>query len=271
MWKPFGIFWIFFVLVSGTPVAGQVEEKGRYRLGLYLEKKDGDRDGDVLNAATDAFITANRFILVARNQLEAVFTEKDLQEFLGGQANHKLADALGLDLLGVIGYTTEGPSHFPGKGTTNWTIDVRLVDVRTAVFQATVTSHRTNRVAATPREAGKFLYQSIREAFPPLGYVVKVNGKDVIIDLGSEAGLQKGDILEVVQTGPPIRHPIKNSPVTAPMEVIGELKVVATSAQSAACKVRSAARDIRGTHLVRLKSERPRVLRWVFVLQNVKK
>ncbi len=267
-WKACTIFSVLLLTVHVRPVVAQAE-KGRYKLGLVLEKKGNSQEGDVLNAATDALVATHCFSIVARSQLEAVFTEKDLQRFLDGQANDNLADSLGLDLLGVVGYTVESSERPQKKYAPTWIIDVRLIAVKTALLLGTVTSNRPGLSSApTPREAGQRLYQSIREAFPPTGYIVGVTGKEVIIDLGSEAGLKDGDILEVGERTQYI-HPVTGERLLGPMSVIGELKVLATSSQTSACKIRSARGAVRTTNLVRLKRQRSLIVKWLSVFHRL--
>ncbi|HWM92184.1 MAG TPA: CsgG/HfaB family protein [Thermoanaerobaculia bacterium] len=255
-------------------------EKSVYKLGLISGEKDNRRESekerrfreDVLNAATDAFVAARRFTMVERKQLDAIFTEKSLQEFIGGQVNNKLTDVLGLDLVGIIGYTVSTSKSPQGEPVTKCIIDVRLVDVKSASILATITSDRASLIlpSSTPREAGKLLYKSIRDAFPPLGYVVSIKGKEVIVDLGTEVGLKDGDTLEIVQEGEQIIHPVTGQVLSAPMKVIGELKVVTASAQISTCKLKSKEEPPLAS-LVRLKGSTSRILEWATRLPGLKK
>jgi Curli production assembly/transport component CsgG len=243
--SPLFVLLLFFA--AALPAAAQVE-KGLYKLGLVSGVKDKRYESEqerryreeVLNAATDAFVAARRFKMVERNQLDAIFTEKSLQEFIGGQVNNKLSDVLGLDLVGVVGYTVETSKSPQGEPTTKCIIDVRLVDVKTAALLTTVSSDRpTLMPPTTPREAGDLLYKNLREAFPPLGYVVSVSGKEVVVDLGTEAGLKDGDTLEIVTEGEQIIHPVTGKVLASPLKVVGELRVVTASPQISTCKLRS--------------------------------
>lgn len=260
---------IMLLLASALPSMAQVE-KAVYKLGLISggkDKHESDKERryreDVLNAATDAFVAARRFSMVERNQLDAIFTEKSLQEFIGGQVNNKLSDVLGLDLIGVVGYTVDTSKSPKGEPLTKCIIDVRLVDVKTASLLATVSSDRPSLLPPlTPREAGELLYKNLREAFPPLGYIVSVSGKEIVIDLGTEAGLKDGDTLEIVQEGEQIIHPVSGKVMSAPMKVVGELKVVTASPQISTCKLKSKGEPAIAS-LVRLKGSDTRALNWM--------
>jgi tetratricopeptide (TPR) repeat protein len=222
-----------------APAAAQ-GEKSLYKLGLMLARERNSRlDGDVLNAATEAFVSARRFAITDRKRLDAVLIEKDLQE-VTGQRNQALSDVLGLDLLGLVEYTV-GTERMNESILTTFTIEVRLVDVKTGRILGIVTSERPDLIPppSTLREASRHLLQSVREAFPPYGYVVKVADKDVIVDLGSEVGLQKGDVLEILREQEQITPPVTGEGLSAEMVVVGELEVVFTSPRLSTCRLKS--------------------------------
>ncbi len=267
-------------LLANTPPSGAQVEKSVYKLGListgekekrYESETERRFREEALNAATDAFVAARRFSMVERNQLDAIFTEKSLQEFIGGQVNNKLTDVLGLDLVGVVSYTVSTARSPQGGPVAKCIIDVRLVDVKTASILATLTSDRPALLlpSSTPREAGKLLYLNIRDAFPPLGYVVSVNGKEVVVDLGTEAGLKDGDVLEIVQEGEKIIHPVTGQVLSAPMKVVGELKVVAAAPQISTCKVKSKGAPSVAS-MVRLKESDTRIQKWIQMVPGIK-
>jgi hypothetical protein len=258
------------LLAAAFPAAAQIE-KPLYKLGLLLADDNKRNGGEVLNAATDAFVAAHRFTMVERKKLDAVFTEKDLQEFIGGKVNNKLSDVLGLDLVGIVDFTVD-TKHKPGEEPeTTWIIDVRMVDVKTSAIAATITSERASLLpAATTRDAGKLLFEGIREAFPPVGYVVQINGKEAIVDLGSEAGLKKGDALEIVQEGEAIIHPVTGQVLASPMKVIGELKVSSASPQLSTCKIKKVQGELRLGSLVRLQATSSVILEWLQKIPLIK-
>ncbi len=249
---------VLLIALPTSPAHGQVE-KTLFKMGLVLNgAKDRHFDGDVLNAATAAFVESKRFTMVERSQLNAVLTEKDFQEFIGGQVKQKLTTVLGLDYLGVVDYTSDKVTGLDNVKRPRLIINVKVIDVGTAAIFATLESARPDllSVPENPRDAGLALFKSVREAFPPLGYVVQVEGKKVMVDLGSEAGVKDGDVLEVVREGKQIVHPVSGKLLPAAMEVIGELKVISSSPAMSSCKVKSSkGGEIAVVNLVRLKKE----------------
>lgn len=270
-------FWLLPLLLflSATSAGWAQVEKKEFKLGLMLGEKNYNtqHDSDVLNAATDAFVAAKRFIMVERKELNQIFTEKDLQEFIGGQANNKLSDVLGLDLLGVVSYTVEAAQDSKGKPVKSWIIDVRLLDVKTTQIVTTITSNRPNVLTPlTPREAGERLFKSIREAFPPLGYIIDIRDKKIFVNLGSDAGLKKGDSLEIVAQGEQIIDEITGQIYAPPLEVVGKLSVVETSPQISICKLKSAKEKERValSTLVRLQATDSRITKWLLMVPRIK-
>ena len=274
------LFLLLLPLAAPAPAVAQ-GEKTIYKLGLILNedkvrKSEQEKkiDAEVINVATGAFLAARRFKLIERNQLASVFTEKSLQDFIGGQVNNKLTDVLDLDLLGVVSHTEETTKSAEGKPKTKWIVEVRLLDVKTAALVVTLTSDRASLLSMlppeTPRETGPLLIQSIRDAFPPLGYVVQMNGKDIMIDLGSEAGLKKGDTLEVVQEGEQIIHPVTGQVLASPLKVISELKVVEASPQVSICK-KAGKGEIQLANFVRLKGTESAIVKVLTLIPRIKK
>lgn len=265
---------LLFLLPLAVPSPATAEgEKPIFKMGLILQdekskksSKEKQIDAQVLNAATDAFLAAKRFKMVERNQLAAVFTEKSLQDFIGGKVNNKLTDVLALDLIGLVAYRVETKRLESGKLSTKWILEVRVIDVKTAAIIVTLTSDRASLMGmlppATPDEATPLLTQSVRDAFPPMGYIVQINDKEVIVDLGSEEGLKKGDQLEVIQEGEQIIHPVTGQIMDAPLKVIAKLKVKSTSPQLSICS-RPKKRDLKLADLVRLKGSESVIVKWL--------
>lgn len=257
---------LLLLIAVAAPVAAQ-GDKARYKLGLVMNgEKNRQFDGDVFNVVTQSFFESKRFVMVERKQLDAVFTEKDLQSFLG-KGSDTLSDVLGLDFLGLVSYTVED-ARSGGINRRVVTLEVRLVDVKTGQILGTITSERPDFVVppATVRDAGRSLFQSVREAFPPLGYVIKIDGKDVVTDLGADAGVQKGDELEVVQEGEQIIHPVTGEPLPAEMIVVGVLKVVSTSSHLSNCKTKTEGLAIGS--IVRLKEKNSMVKKGLRVMRG---
>lgn len=252
------------MLLLPAPGVWAQDGKSDYKLGLIVGNEERSRlDGDILTVSTDAFVRSRRFSVIERSQLDAVFTETDLQSFLGrGQAD--LSEILGLDLLGLVEYTTERSTGPAAGGGEAIFIKVRLVDVVTGEVLVTVSSERSAVMAATsPRVAGERLYESIRAAFPPMGYIIKAAGDErFVVDLGTELGVADGDVLEVVREGDQLIHPVTGKPMPAEQITIGTLKVTEARNSMAHCKLKGADGDIQVGDRVRFSPKSTLGLRW---------
>lgn len=246
---------IVLLLLPAVQAAAQ-SDRAQYKIGLVIGNEERSRlDGDILTLSTEAFVLSRRFSVIERSQLDAVFTEKDLQGFLGS-GNNDLSTVLGLDLLGIVEYTTEMAPSAQGGQHQVFYITVRLVNVTTGEILTTISTKREGAAApATPREAGDLLFANIRAAFPPMGYVVKIDGDKLTVDLGESLGLRKGDFLEVVREGEQIIHPVTGLPLPAEQVVIATLRVVATSQQLSTCKLKSGDKGVDLGDRVRFKDE----------------
>lgn len=229
------------LLLLPRPAAAIQGDTAQYKLGLIIGNEKSSRlDGDILTVTTDAFVASRRFVMAERTQLDAVFSELDLQSFLE-QGSADLSRILGLDMLGIVEYTIEKSRNPQGGRFDAFYIQVRLIDVETGSILTVLTSDRDDILLApsTPRKAAELLFHNIRAAYPPVGYVIKIEAGELVVDLGSEVGVQEGDLLEVVREGEQIIHPVTGKPMPAEQIPIGELKVTATTAQMSTCKLKS--------------------------------
>lgn len=248
--------WLLLWLSPTVPLPAQ-EGSAQLKLGLVLSSEERSRlRDDALTIVTEAFVASRRFVLVERSQLDAVFTEKDLQGFLG-KGDSDLSDVLGLDLLGIVDVTSEDRHDSETGRYTAYYLKVRLVDVTNGQILTTIDSERSD-ILLPPKSlriAGDNLFENVRAAFPPMGFIVKIDDGHLIVDLGEELGVQKGDVLEVVREGEQIIHPVTGVPLPAELTVIGTLKVVATSSYLSTCKLKSGEGEVNLGDQVRFKDK----------------
>ena len=225
--------------VMGAPKAAQ-------SLGLVLSQEAAPYNEhqqklsrEVLVAATAAFTRARRFQMAERAKLDKVFSEKSLQEFLDkGPAS--FSDIVGVDLLGVVDYTVEEKTTSEGRYTVYF-IEVRLIDTRTGAIMVSLDSEKSgfgSGGARTIRAAGEALSENVRQAFPPIGYVVQLDEEEVVVDLGTAEGVKKGDILQVVREGEQLIHPVTGAPLPRVQEVIATLKVRDVTPALSRCRLK---------------------------------
>jgi len=85
-------------------------------------------------------------------------------------------------------------------------------------------------IALTPAHAATGLDRLVRQVeglFPPLqGYVLKVKGSQVLIDLKQGQPVKPGDVLKLVRLGEEIIHPVTNKVIGREETDLGQVKIV---------------------------------------------
>ncbi len=225
-----------------------------FRVGLIMaETYRNQVEDQVLNHTIEAFLKSRRFSMVERDQLDAVIKEKGLQEFIGaltsGDASSGLEKLNGIDMIGLVNYSIE---QDPETRVRTYWINVRLVNVETGNIAATVDSRRHGLdEPTTPYIASGYLFENLRQQFPPEGNIVKVKGSEVIVDLGTDVGIQKGDVLEIIEQGETL-FGIDGRPLVGEETVLGQLKVLRVAVDVSTCKTKGHAEAAYGA-IVRLK------------------
>ena len=219
-------------LIAAAPVAAKV-----YQIGLIMAERNSPEGDDILNAATSAFFESRRFDVIERARLDKIFEERDLSDFINGNPGD-LSTLEDVDVLGLITCSKE-----QGKEEDDYKpiyfIDIRLTNVKSGRIVGTVSSRRATFFnPKTPYEASRLLLESIRDKFPPEGYVVDVSGTQVRVDLGAESGIQEGDVLEIIRNDDVIFHPVTGKPLPQAEIVVGRLKVVDAMDELSTCKVK---------------------------------
>lgn len=236
---------------------------GVYTLGLvsssfkdrpyHHEKELEDR---MVSTASRAFLSSRRFKLIEREKLVAVFNEKDLANILDG-GDSDLSKIKGVDYIGVIDFGSERQRSPGGGSQTTYWIDVRLIEVRTAAVLTTLSSRRD--LALSPATdvdiVGDRLLINIREQFPPQGHIVDISPERVLVNIGKNMGLEKGDRLEVVREGERFIDPVEHTLIEAEEIVIGVLKVTTVGMSTATCAIKDAESDFAVADRIRLKAK----------------
>lgn len=224
-----------------TPSASAAERK----VGVVLESEIHDRhDPQVIHMATQAFVESRSFEVVERAQLEKVIEEQNLQSFTGENIQ-VLGDIAGIDYLALVSYTVEGESTSTGTHY-DYAVSCRLVDARSGKVTTSLHSEdpgwkkilrnpfgQSGAVSAADR-----LTLAIRQEFPVEGYVIKTVGEEIVVDLGEAAGVQKGDVLAVIQQSEPILHPVTREEIPGEEREVAQLKVQSASDDVSICKLK---------------------------------
>ncbi len=231
------------MLAAGAPLAFAKP----LQVGLIPSKDDNkywdpgkQHETEIMNVAARAFADSRRFVVIEREKLKAIFTERDLQDFIKGTPGD-MSTLETIDMLGIVTYSVEEEKD---KSEKLFFIDVRLVEVKTGRVAANLTSRRVTVLEpSSPMLAGKNLLGNIREGFPPEGVVLSVEDEVVVIDVGTESGLRKGDKLNVLRDGEVLIHPIDNRPIQGPDVLVGTLEVLEPAAQLSTCRLKKSSKE----------------------------
>lgn len=230
---------VFLILLSAW--SAPLEAKDRV-ICLVLEAPDGsDHDIEVLNIASEAFLDSRSFQIVERSKLDEIIAEQELQSFTSGNIQ-LLGELAGCGYLGLVSYSVNvtrtdlGPEY-------EYSVSTRIVIVETASVLTTIRSEQARWKRMMPKfgksgaaTAAAVMTQTIREEFPVEGYVIKLSGGEMVVDLGKGAGVGKGDILAVIRQSEPIVHPVTKETLPGEERRVGRLKVVSASQATAVCE-----------------------------------
>lgn len=245
------------LLFAPGAAAQDAEKRGKIRLALLpVTDRDRQLNREILSSTTEAFFRTRRFTLAERHQLDKIIAEKGLSGFIGALTGNPQAAGLEklttIDMIGLVDYTKERAGA--GLPTAYW-IQVRLISVETGEIFAIINNRREGFFdPTTPHEAAEYLFRSIREQFPPQGYVLHMRGDTIYVDIGKELGLKDGDTLEIIEEGEVVFSEVTGKPIELEGGVVGTLKVVRASNGSSACKLKKSTRPPVISDIVRLKA-----------------
>ena len=256
--------WAFLLLLPLLLPADAHPNEGKIRLALLpADDRDRELNREILDVTGAAFFRTRRFTLAERHQLDMIIEEKGLKGFLGALSGDPSAAGLdtltGVDMIGIVDYTKEQGASYQSPAA--YWISVRLVSVATSEVTAMINSRReTLFLPTTPTEAAELLFQSIREQFPPQGYVLQIRGDVIYVDIGREMGLEDGDTLEIVEEGETVFSEMTGKPVQLEGSVVGTLKINRASNGSSACKIKKSSRPPAVSDIVRLQIDDEKVM-----------
>lgn len=88
-------------------------------------------------------------------------------------------------------------------------------------------------VAEAADEAVVKLADKINDLHPLIGSIIKVQGKTVYLDIGSDQGVREGDTYVIFREGKPIIHPKTGKVLGVEKETLGKIKITRVEAEMA--------------------------------------
>lgn len=164
-----------------------------------------------------ALVRDGRFEVIERRMLEKILTEQKLG--LSGILDESSASKLG-QMLGAKVVISGSVMSLKGQIEVN----ARIIDVQTGSVIAA--ENAKSRSTDGLEEMVFQMAQAIIRDFPLEGYVVRRNGKDVIIDLGRTSGIRPGMRFVVFKEGEVIKHPKTGEVLDVLLKETGRIEVV---------------------------------------------
>jgi hypothetical protein len=189
---------------------------------LPFENKGASHDlGEII---LDKMITVlwnqERFKVMERAALNQVLAEQSLGQsgVLDATTAAEIGKGIGVDAI-VIGSVAAAPSGA-------LSIDARVIDTESAAIIVAHDAYTGSSDAQSVKNAVENLARKITESLPLVdGYVIRINGTELIIDVGRNGGMKKGMKCVIYKEGAPIKHPITGEILGKETNVIGEVLV----------------------------------------------
>jgi len=189
---------------------------------LPFENKGASRDlGEII---LDKMITVlwnqDRFKVMERAALNQVLAEQSLGQtgVIDAATAAEIGKGIGVDAI-VIGSVAASPSGA-------LSIDTRVVDTESAAIIVAQDAYTGSSDAQSVKNAVENLARKITESLPLIdGYIIKIEGEQLILDVGRNGGLKKGMKCVIYREGEPIKHPITGEILGKETTVLGEVLV----------------------------------------------
>jgi len=189
---------------------------------LPFENKGASRDlGEII---LDKMITVlwsqERFKVMERAALNQVLAEQSLGQsgVLDATTAAEIGKGIGVDAI-VIGSVAAAPSGA-------LSIDTRVIDTESAAIIVAQDAYTGSSDAQSVKNAVENLARKITESLPLVdGYVIRIDGTKLIIDVGRNGGMKKGMKCVIYKEGAPIKHPITGEILGKETNVLGEVLV----------------------------------------------
>ncbi|MDH5643641.1 MAG: CsgG/HfaB family protein [Gemmatimonadota bacterium] len=220
--------------------------------GELLEERVRFRMSDML---ITPLVQAGRFDVVERERLDAVFAEQNLQRSaaIDPTTAVRIGRLLGAELV-VFGLVTQAADQkidrfsydvirvevgVEVRGVNTETGQVIISRSATGVAEDRIVTTASGQVVRGPTDYDPLYLQATVDALeqaaqmvsyaaPLIGFVVNVQGDDVMIDLGESRGVSEGDSFVVFRRGEEIVHPVSGDRIGWNKSVLAEIEIQST-------------------------------------------
>jgi hypothetical protein len=163
----------------------------------------------------------DRFKVMERAALNQVLAEQSLGQtgVVDAATAAEIGKGIGVDAI-IIGSVAASASGA-------LSIDTRVIDTESAAIIVAHDAYTGSSDAQNVRNAVENLARKITESLPLVdGYIIKIDGQQLILDVGRNGGLKKGMKCVIYREGEPIKHPITGEILGKETTVLGEVLVI---------------------------------------------
>jgi hypothetical protein len=226
----------------------------------HADPQFGANSGDaVYQKVTQSFFKTKRFTMVERAQMAAVLGEGRLQnsDAIDDNTAVSMGKQMGVKFLILGSYSTtiahtrdelrdkRGNVSIVEGWPATMVVNLRMVDVQTGKIVELIDgkgsangSDPSHSVSTTMDDLTKKLDREVSNHYPMTGYVIKVmDEKKAMIDIGKQDGLNVDDILNVIQRGEDIVHPVTGKVIKGEKRIVTQFKVISVDDESAIVKI----------------------------------
>ena len=189
---------------------------------LPFENKGASRDlGDIiLDKIINVLVNQERFKVMERAQLDKVIAEQSLgvSGIIDAATAAEIGKGIGVDGI-IIGSVAAAPSGA-------LSIDARVIDTESAAIIVAQDAYSGSSDAQSVKNTVENLARKIAESLPLVeGYIIRIDGEQIILDVGRNGGLKRGMKCVIYKEGESIKHPITGEILGKETKELGEVLV----------------------------------------------
>ncbi len=195
------------------------------RMGVAVmpfENKGASRDlGEIiLDKMITVLVNQERFKVMERAQLDKILQEQSLGSsgVIDAATAAQIGRGIGVDAI-IIGSVAAAASG-------SISIDARVIDTESAAIIVAEDVYSGSSDAQSVKNAIENLSNKIVEELPLVeGYIIRIDGSEVILDIGRLGGLKRGMKCIIYKEGAEIKHPITGEVLGKETKILGEVLV----------------------------------------------
>ena len=161
-----------------------------------------------------------RFEMMERDKLNRVLEEQTLGQagVIDAASAASIGKGIGVDAI-IIGSVAASASGA-------LSIDARVIDTESAAIVVAQDVYTGSSDAQSVKNAVENLARKLTEDLPLIeGFIIKIDGENLILDVGRNGGLKKGMKCHVYREGKEIKHPISGEILGKETKILGVILV----------------------------------------------